>query len=106
MARRGYLALQSRRYKGLPAWSMTTAPPRQTGIQCYATDSPRWERKFSADMFRSRPAAVPVAKGSCRQMTDATDSIRQFIFTSLEEMNYDTDDIDNDSELGPQRADL
>jgi len=39
-------------------------------------------------------------------MTDETDSIRQFIFTSLQEMNYDTDDIDNDSELGPQGADL
>ena len=39
-------------------------------------------------------------------MTDETDSIRQFIFTSLQEMNYDTDDIDNDSELGPRGADL
>jgi acyl carrier protein len=39
-------------------------------------------------------------------MTDATDSIRQFIFTSLREMNYDTDGIDNDSELGPRGADL
>lgn len=39
-------------------------------------------------------------------MTATTDSIRQFIFTSLLEMNYDTDGIDNDSELGPRGADL
>jgi len=39
-------------------------------------------------------------------MTDTTDSIRQFIFTSLREMNYDTDGIDNDSQLGPRGADL
>ena len=50
--------------------------------------------------------AVPVAKGSCRLMTDTADSIRQFIFASLREMNYETDDIDNDSELGPRGADL
>jgi len=39
-------------------------------------------------------------------MTDEIDSIRRFIFTSLQEMNYDTDDIDNDSQLGPRGADL
>ena len=39
-------------------------------------------------------------------MVATTDSIRQFVFTSLQEMNYDTDDIDNDSELGPRGADL
>lgn len=39
-------------------------------------------------------------------MTATTDSIRQFIFTSLVEMNYDTDGIDNESELGPRGADL
>jgi acyl carrier protein len=39
-------------------------------------------------------------------MTATTDSIRQFIFASLLEMNYDTDGIDNDSELGPRGADL
>ena len=39
-------------------------------------------------------------------MTATTDVIRQFIFSSLREMNYDTDGIDNDSELGPRGADL
>lgn len=34
------------------------------------------------------------------------DSIRQFIFSSLQEMNYDTDDIDDDTQLGPRGADL
>lgn len=40
------------------------------------------------------------------QVTDAVDTIRQFIFSSLGEMNYDTDDIDDDSQLGPRGADL
>ena len=39
-------------------------------------------------------------------MADTVDSIRQFIFISLREMNYDTDGIDSDSELGPRGADL
>jgi len=39
-------------------------------------------------------------------MTASTDSIRQFIFSSLHEMNYDTADIDDDSQLGPRGADL
>ncbi|MCW2932457.1 MAG: hypothetical protein JWM19_3419 [Actinomycetia bacterium] len=39
-------------------------------------------------------------------MADTTDSIREYIFSSLREMNYDTDGIDNDSELGPRGADL
>ena len=39
-------------------------------------------------------------------MTATTDSIRQFIFGSLREMNYETDDIDNDTQLGPRGADL
>lgn len=34
------------------------------------------------------------------------DSIRQFIFSSLAEMNYDTDGIDDDTQLGPRGADL
>ena len=34
------------------------------------------------------------------------DSIREFIFTSLQEMNYDTDGIDDDTQLGPRGADL
>lgn len=34
------------------------------------------------------------------------DSIRQFIFSSLREMNYDTEDIDDDTQLGPRGADL
>jgi acyl carrier protein len=38
-----------------------------------------------------------------RQMID---SIRQFIFSSLREMNYDTDGIDDDTQLGPRGADL
>jgi acyl carrier protein len=39
-------------------------------------------------------------------MTATTGSIRQFIFGSLREMNYETDDIDNDTQLGPRGADL
>jgi acyl carrier protein len=39
-------------------------------------------------------------------MPVTTDSIRQFIFGSLREMNYETDDIDNDTQLGPRGADL
>ncbi len=39
-------------------------------------------------------------------MTGSIDSIRQFIFTSLGEMNYDTGGIDDDSQLGPRGADL
>lgn len=39
-------------------------------------------------------------------MTDAAESIREFIFTSLNEMNYGTEDLDDDSELGPRGADL
>jgi acyl carrier protein len=39
-------------------------------------------------------------------MTATTDSIRQFIFGSLREMNYETDEIDNDTQLGPRGADL
>jgi acyl carrier protein len=34
------------------------------------------------------------------------DSIRQFIFSSLREMNYDTADIEDDTQLGPRGADL
>ena len=34
------------------------------------------------------------------------DSIRQFIFSSLAEMNYDNDGIDDDTQLGPRGADL
>jgi acyl carrier protein len=33
-------------------------------------------------------------------------SIKQFILTSLEEMNYDVSDIDDDSQLGPAGADV
>jgi len=50
--------------------------------------------------------AGPVAKGDDHLMTALTDSIRQFIFSSLHEMNYDTADIDDDSQLGPRGADL
>jgi acyl carrier protein len=32
--------------------------------------------------------------------------IRQFIFSSLAEMNYDTEGIGSDTELGPRGADL
>jgi acyl carrier protein len=35
-----------------------------------------------------------------------TDSIRKFIFSSLQEMNYDTDGIDDGTQLGPRGADL
>jgi acyl carrier protein len=38
-------------------------------------------------------------------MTD-TDSIQAFIFASLKEMNYDVDEIDADSQLGPRGADV
>lgn len=33
-------------------------------------------------------------------------SIRQFIFSSLREMNYDTEGIDDDTTLGPRGADV
>jgi acyl carrier protein len=62
---------------------------------------------ITAEIFGSvMLPAVPVAKGADHSMTATTDSIRQFIFSSLSEMNYDTDGIDNDSELGPRGADL
>ena len=34
------------------------------------------------------------------------DEIRQFVLDSLTEMNYSTDDIDDDTVLGPAGADL
>ena len=34
------------------------------------------------------------------------DAIREFIFRSLQEMNYDTANIDDDTQLGPRGADL
>jgi acyl carrier protein len=34
------------------------------------------------------------------------DSIRQFILDSLQEMNYDVEGIDDDTQLGPRGADL
>ncbi len=34
------------------------------------------------------------------------ETIRQFIFMSLQDMNYDTEDIDDDTQLGPRGADL
>jgi acyl carrier protein len=34
------------------------------------------------------------------------ETIRQFIFSSLQEMNYDTEDIDDGTQLGPRGADL
>lgn len=34
------------------------------------------------------------------------ESIRQFIFSSLREMNYDTEGIDDDTTLGPRGADV
>ncbi len=34
------------------------------------------------------------------------DSIQQFILDSLQEMNYDVDGIDADTQLGPRGADL
>jgi acyl carrier protein len=34
------------------------------------------------------------------------DSIRQFIFSSLREMNYDTEGIGDDTQLGPRGADI
>jgi len=33
-------------------------------------------------------------------------TIKQFILTSLQEMNYDVADIDDDSQLGPAGADV
>jgi acyl carrier protein len=33
-------------------------------------------------------------------------AIKQFILTSLQEMNYDVTDIDDDSQLGPAGADV
>ena len=34
------------------------------------------------------------------------ETIREFIFSSLQAMNYDTDDIDDDTQLGPRGADV
>jgi acyl carrier protein len=34
------------------------------------------------------------------------ETIRQFIFSSLQQMNYDTEGIDDDSQLGPRGADV
>jgi acyl carrier protein len=34
------------------------------------------------------------------------ETIRQFIFASLVEMNYDTEGIDDDTQLGPRGADV
>jgi acyl carrier protein len=34
------------------------------------------------------------------------DSIQQFILDSLRDMNYDTEDIDEDTQLGPRGADV
>jgi len=39
-------------------------------------------------------------------MSDDTNQIRQFFLDSLTEMNYSTDDIDDDTALGPAGADL
>jgi acyl carrier protein len=38
--------------------------------------------------------------------TSEVTSIKQFIFASLQEMNYDVTDIDDDSQLGPAGADM
>jgi acyl carrier protein len=35
-----------------------------------------------------------------------TDPIQAFIFASLKEMNYEVDDIDEDTQLGPRGADV
>ena len=35
-----------------------------------------------------------------------SDSIQTFIFALLKEMNYEVDDIDADTQLGPQGADV
>jgi acyl carrier protein len=34
------------------------------------------------------------------------ETIRHFIFSSLQEMNYDTEGIDDDTQLGPRGADV
>jgi acyl carrier protein len=34
------------------------------------------------------------------------DTIRQFIFSSLEDMNYDIEGIDDDTQLGPRGVDV
>ncbi len=34
------------------------------------------------------------------------ETIRQFIFSSLQAMNYDTDDIGDDTQLGPRGVDV
>jgi acyl carrier protein len=39
-------------------------------------------------------------------MSDATAEIRQFLLDSLNEMNYSTDDLEDDTPLGPAGADL
>jgi acyl carrier protein len=39
-------------------------------------------------------------------MRPVADSIQQFIFSSLQEMNYDVEGINESTELGPRGADL
>jgi acyl carrier protein len=39
-------------------------------------------------------------------LLQVADSIKQFILATLQEMNYDVEGIDDDSQLGPQGADV
>src|SRR5258705_5194774 len=54
----------------------------------------------------ARPRRHPSRKET-PAMTDETNTeIRQFLMDSLTEMNYSTDDVDEDTALGPAGADL
>jgi acyl carrier protein len=55
----------------------------------------RTRRKFQAD-------SDSAVKGPSQMI----DTIREFIFSALREMNYDTDGIEDDTQLGPRGADL
>jgi len=39
-------------------------------------------------------------------LLEVADSIKHFILATLQEMNYDVEGIDDDSQLGPQGADV
>src|SRR5215469_11558893 len=83
-------------------------PSGQTAVHCYAITGPdlHWELMNYRRNVSAASPGTPVLEGSSHQMADMIDSIRRFIFSSLRDMNYETDGIDDDSQLGPRGADL
>jgi acyl carrier protein len=54
-----------------------------------------------------RPAMSDNPDGSfTKGLLQVADSIKQFILDTLQEMNYDVEGIDDDSQLGPAGADV